>query len=239
MTDETASIVRELRLHASKVISFIADYHSSSSLLLFPLETTAKVFFLSPDRCRSEALTNGKKIITIRKGSVVNRTVPHKDEIWRYDLADLPQSEPINYAIADFMDPFFAVDEHTLKHEGIENLSDTSVQVFTGGTRNWSKQGLLDTRKGFSIPFQPKYPQFSLKLYVDLKTGMLRRTIGIDRSGKQVLEADYLIQSFNVPLSEALFAMDESTAKYKVIQFTDIMFASLNPDSAEAPSSIN
>ena len=239
MTDETARIVRELRHQASRVTSFIAEYHASSSLLLFPLESTAKVFFLSPDRCRSEAISNGKQIITIRKGTSVHRCIPDKNEIWRYDLADLPQSEPINFAVADFMDPFFAIDEGTAQYEGIQELSGTSVQFFTGSTRNWSKQGFLDTRKGYSIPYQPKYPQFNLKLYVDAKTGILRRIAGIDRSGKQVLEADYLMQSVNVPLSETLFAMDESRAKYKVVQFTDIMLAVLNPDSAESPPSIN
>ncbi len=215
------------------------EYTSASSLLLFPLETKAKVFFLSPDRCRSEAITNGKQIVTIRNGSVVRRCVPQKNEIWQYNLADLPQSEPINFAVADFMDPFFAADESTVEYEGLEELPDTSVHVFTGSARNWSKQGLLDTRKGFSIPYQPKYPQFNLKMYVDAKTGMLRRIAGVDKGGKQVLQADYLMQSVNVPLSEALFAMDESTAKYKIVQFTDIMLTSLNPDSAEAPPSIN
>jgi hypothetical protein len=239
MTDETARIVRELRHQASLVRSFIAEYRSASSLLPFPLETMAKVFFLSPDRCRSEAFTNGRQIVTIRKGSIVHRCVPQKNEIWRYDVADLPQSEPINFAVADFMDPFFAADESTIQYEGIEKLADTSAHVFTSGTRNRSKQGLLDTRKGFSIPYQPKYPQFNLRLYVDVKTGMLRRIVGADLSGKQVLQADYLMQSINVPLSEALFAMDESTAEYKVIQLTDIMLASLHPDSAERPPSLN
>jgi outer membrane lipoprotein-sorting protein len=239
MTDETARIVRELRHKASKVTSFIADYQSISSLLLFPLETKAKVFFLSPDRCRSEAFTNGRQIITIRKGNIIQRCIPQKNEIWRYDLADLPQSEPINYSVADFSNPFFAADESTIQYEGLERLPGASAQVFFGNTRNWSKHGLLDTRKGFSIPYQQKHPQFKLRLYINENTGILRRIVGIDRNGKQVLRTDYLMQSVNVRLLETLFAFDESTAKYKVVHFSDIILASLNPDSAEAPPSIN
>jgi hypothetical protein len=239
MTEETAGMVRQIWKISNEITSLVADFHSVYNLQLLPIESSGKLKFLSTDRLRLEATINGKQIISIRKGSLVHRCLPQRNEIWKYDLNDLPQIEPINFGIADLRDPFFAVDELSLQYEGIQDIKGTSTYTFTANLRNWAKQGLLDTRKGFSLRYQPKGIELCLKLHIYRDSGLLRSIIGIDKTGKHMLQADYVIEAINVPLEDSLFAMNESYAQYKVLEISDILFSSLNPDAADAPPSIN
>jgi hypothetical protein len=239
VTEEVADLVREIRSQAGKTRSLVVQFRSVYTLQLMPIEASGRIHFLSPDRVRSEATINGREVTTIRKGSLVYRYLPRKKEIWRYDLNDLPQTEPMNFAVADLRDPFFAVDEPTLKYEGIQDLSGSSTHSFTADVKNLSKQGLLDTRKGFSLQYKPRGVECQLRLHIDVETGLLRQMTGTDKTGKLILQTDYVIESTNAELSESIFAVDESTAEYRSIEISDILFSSMNPNAADDPPSLN
>lgn len=145
----------------------------------------------------------------------------------------------LNYGIADFRDPFLVVDGDGLAFEGQETLGDSPVQRFAGKPRNWAKEGVLDTRKGFSIPYRSPGLQTDIRLYVSLESGLLRRVTGNDLSGELVLKADYHIEGINVALDESLFTLEESGAAYRTIDITDTMLAGLDPDAADGPPSRN
>jgi hypothetical protein len=239
VTEEVAKLVREIRLQASRIKSLVVDFRSVYSLQLMPIEASGTFHFLSPDMFRSEAIVNGREIITIRKGSMVHRYLPRKKEIWTYNLNDLPQTEPMNFAVADLRDPFFAVDELSLEYQGIQDASGTSTHAFTADIKNWAKQGVLDTRKGFSLQYRPKGVEYQLRLHIDVETGLLRRMTGTDKTGKLILQTDYVIESTNAELSESMCAVDESTAEYRSIEISDIFLSSMNPNAAEDPPSVN
>lgn len=204
-----------------------------------PIEATGRITFMAPDNFRADAVINGATIITIRRGSSVRRHIPSRHEIWKYDLKDLPASLPINAGVADVNDPFTAADESSLRYEGRIDLEDGPAHAFSAVARNWARQGVLDTRKGFSITYEP--PRFSvrLQLFADAETGLLRRLVGMDKTEKEILRVDYMFRSVNQPVSEALFATDESTAAYRVVDVTDTLLSSLNPDAADAEPSLN
>jgi outer membrane lipoprotein-sorting protein len=239
MTDEEASLVRRIRERTRRVTSFVADYRASYNVHLSSLEVTGKLYFLGPDRYRSVTSTDDRKIITIRKGTVVQRYLPARNEIWRYDLADVPQTEPINFATADLRDPFSAIEEADLTHEGTFELESGTTYVFSANVKNSARQGMLDTRKGFSIRYQPKDLDTRVRLHVDYETGLLRRMIGTAKTGKEAFRADYSNLEVNVFLDESLFAIEESTADYRVIDITETLLSSMNPDAAETSPSRN
>jgi outer membrane lipoprotein-sorting protein len=204
-----------------------------------PLEVRGKVYFLAPDRYRSETTVNDKQVITIRKGATVQRSLPNRREVWRYSLKDLPGTQTINFATADLRDPFFAVDEDRLGYGGMSSLEGSSVYNFYGRAKRWAKQGSLDTRKGFRIPYQPKDLEVGIRLSVDAETGLLRRMIGQDKEGKDLFVASYANVEVNVSLDESLFSTYQSTSEYRVIDITDTMLSAMNPDSADLPPSPN
>jgi outer membrane lipoprotein-sorting protein len=239
MTEEAARLVREIRNRAHAVNSFVADYRASLRLQLMPLEVTGKIYFLSPDMFRSETWIVDEKIVTVRKGREVQRYIPKRHEIWKYNLDDLPQTEPINFGIADLKDPFFVVDETGLEYKGKLEQGDASNHLFSGAVRNWARQGLLDTRKGFSIRYQQKELKVRIELHIDSITGLLRRMTGVDSAGEELFQVNYVIREANLPVDESLFVLDESTANYRVIDITDILLSSLNPNAAELPPSPN
>ncbi len=239
MTEDTARLVGEIRARCRKVTSLVGSYESTSRLQTMPLVARGRFYYLSPDRCRSETVINGSEVVSVRNGSRVERRLPARKEIWRYDLRDLPQSLPLNYPIADYRDPFFAVDEEDLTFEGNEDLDGGPVMRFSARLRNWATRGLLDTRKGFSIPYQPRGLQIRMTLYISSESGLLRRIVGSDPKGTVVLNADYRIAGMNVPLDESLFTLEGSAAVFRSIDITDSMVAALNPDMADAEPSVN
>jgi outer membrane lipoprotein-sorting protein len=239
MTEGVAGLVRRIRERTRRVSSFAADYRATYNLQQVPLEVVGKIYHLDPDMFRSVTSTNDKKIITVRKGNVVQRYVPARNEIWKYDLSDLPQTEPINFAIADIRDPFFAIDEADLKHEGTFELESGTTYVFSADVKNWVQQGMLDTRRGFSIRYQPKSLDIRMTLHVDYETGLLLRMAGVTRTGRQTFQTDYSNLEVNVFLDESLFAMEVATADYRVVDITETLLALTNPDLAETSASLN
>jgi outer membrane lipoprotein-sorting protein len=239
MKDEVERLVREIRTRTANVSSFSANHHSISRMQLMPIEAKGKVLYLAPDKFRAEVMVNGQEIVMIRRGTAIRRYIPKRRETWKYDLQDIPETLPINAGVADLKDPFLAVDEDGLRYEGRMELDGSAVHAFTGDPKNRASAGLLDTRKGFSIRYQPKCLDIRLRLYVDLETGLLRRTIGVDAAGRELLRVDYQVEAVNVPLDEGLFTIDEANASYRQIDITDTLIASLNPDAAEAPASPN
>ena len=239
MTEDVARLVREIRRLSGGITSLVVDFRSQVSLQLMPIQAYGRIHFLSPDKFRSETMVNGKKIITIRSGTSVHRYLPSKMEVWKYDLKDLPQTEPLNLAIADLRNPFILVDEANLEYSGILDESGAATHAFKAPLKNWEKHGLLDTRKGFILKYQPKGLEYRLCLLVDTKTGLLRKLTGTDKTDKQVLEADYTIESTNIPMDESMFALNESTAPYKTVRISEILISGLNPDAADAAPSMN
>ena len=239
MTDDAAERVREIRARARLVTSFLAEYRASLKFQLVRIEVAGRVYFLGPDRFRSETRIADEEIITVRKGDAVQRYIPKRKEIWKYSFGDLPRTEPINFGIADLRDSFFAVDETELSYEGMADLEGVPTWVFSSRVKNWATQGLLDTRKGFSIRYMPKDPGVRLKLHVGSETGLLRRMTGTGKDGQELFQANYSVKETNLPLDESLFTMDESRADYKVIDIAETFLTSLNPDAADAPPSIN
>lgn len=231
--------MRDIRERAATIGSFIAGYESVSNLRTMPLEAKGRIWFLAPDSFRVETLVCGRQIIILRKGSAIRRRILERNEVWKYDLSDLPESLPINAGIADLRDPFFAADVESLRYEGKRELDNATVHAFAGAYRNWARAGLLDTRKGFSIRYQPADLWVRVALSIDVETGLLRRIAGEDGAGNMLFRVDYLVEAVNVPLDEGLFGTEEQDTGYRVVDITDILLSSLNPDAAEAPPSPN
>jgi outer membrane lipoprotein-sorting protein len=239
MTEDEARLVHRIRERTHRVTSFVADYRASYNVNRASFEVTGKLYFLSPDMYRSVTSIEDKKIITIRRGTAVQRYIPTRNEIWKYELADLPQTEPINFAIADLRDPFYAIEEEDLTHEGTFQLESGTTYVFSANVKNWERQGMLDTRKGFSIRYQPKDLDVRMRLHVDYETGLLRRMTGTTKTGKEVFQADYSNLEVNAFLDESLFAIEESNADYRIIDLKETLLSSMNPDAAETSPSRN
>jgi hypothetical protein len=239
MTEETARVVREIRGRCRGVTSLVGRYESAFRLQLMPFEARGRFYFQSPDKYRSESVRNSSEIISVRNGSRVERRLPARKEVWKYDLKDFPQTLPLNYGIADHRDPFFSVDEGGLIYEGLGELENMPVQRFSADIRALAQQGVLDTRKGFSIRYQPKTLRVRMQLSIASETGLLRRMIGNDTTGKPVLQVDYIVEGINVALDGSLFALEETSAAYKSIDITDVMLSAMNPDAADAPPSAN
>ena len=239
MNDEEARMVADIKARCGKVTSLVGSYSSVSRLQLMPFETRGRFYFLRPDKCRSESVRSNGEIITVRNGSRVERRLPARREIWKYDLKDLPQTLPINYGIADFADPFFLVEEEGLIYEGEGELENVHTLKFSSELRNGTKQGVLDTRKGFSIRFQPMNLQVRVQLHIQSETGLLRRMTGTDREGKALLEANYFIEGINGDLEESLFSLEKSSAAYTTMDITDLMLSAMNPGAADDPPSVN
>ncbi len=239
MTEETAGLVREIRDRCRTVVSLVGTFEAAHHLHPMPLETRGRFSFRSPDKARSESITNRSEIITVRNGSRVERRLPGRKEVWKYDLKELPQALALSYPVADFWDPFSAADEESLSYTGQELLGDLLVRRFVASPRTGARAGTLDTRKGFSIPYRSGAAFVQMCLYVCAESGLLRRLIATGSGGREVARVDYFIEGINVPLDESLFALDQSSAAYRSIDITDTLLAALNPDSADGEPSVN
>jgi outer membrane lipoprotein-sorting protein len=239
MTGDLAPLVGQIRSRAAGVVSFAARYRATSRLAATPLEANGTVRFLAPDRFRAEAAINGRQILTVRNGSTVHRHILSRHEIWTYDLAVLPETLPINAGVADLRDPFLAAEERSLEYEGDAELDGRTVHAFVADARNWAQEGLLDTRKGFSIRFRPKGLEARIRLLVDQETGLLRSITGRSLRGEELFQTEYVLESVNGFLDEGLFALDRGTGAYRVLDLTDTLRASLDPTAAEGPPSPN
>jgi len=236
MTEEVARLLKQIRDRAMLVNSFIADYHCVYHSGPLPYEATGRTYFQRPDRIRSEVSVNGKSIVSIRNGTLIRRYSPAGKEVWQYDLKDLPQTQPINFGIADITDPFFAVDEATLQYVG---QPESMNHVFIGMLGLPVTEGMLDTRKGFSIPYKPRAPQIRVRLVVDAETGLLREMIGTDNAGSESFKTQFGPFEVNCHFDESLFRIEESKSGYRIVEMKDIMISAMNPDYADRPPSLN
>jgi outer membrane lipoprotein-sorting protein len=218
MTDELDTLLRQIKKSNKIVTSLVAEYQASVGLFQSPIEVAGKVYFLQPNRFRLDTNSNNREITTIRIGRSIERRLPNRKELWKYDLDDIPQSEPINYGIADLRDPFFLVDTAELIYEGTQEIEMVQTYAFSAPSKGWEKKGLLDTRKGYSIKFQPKRAVARIKVNVDSRTGLLRRLLGVDKQGKELFQASYLNLHINVALDASLFVIGAATESYKVIE---------------------
>jgi hypothetical protein len=239
MTEELQRLIQELRDRSMATVSYAASFTSSYSLQLMPFEAKGTTYFLSPDKHRAETIVKENKIIAIRRGALIYRILSNRKEIWKYDLRGLPQAEPINFAVADLRSPFYAVTEATIEYEGTRKEETFSQHIFTARIGKLTADEVLDTRKGFTIPFQPKALDVQVHLGVDAETGLLRNMTGTAKSGEHVFRAEYVVERINSPMDESLFELDESTATYKVIDMSVILASAMNPDAALDPPSVN
>jgi outer membrane lipoprotein-sorting protein len=236
MTEDVLRLVSQIRERTKLVVSFTADYRSIYHSGVLPFEASGRTYFLRPDRIRSETTVNGKSLVSIRNGSIIRRYSPTGTEVWQYDLKSLPETQPLNFGIADITDPFFAVDVATLQYGGPQ---DTMKHAFTGMTRVPTTAGLLDTRKGFVLPYKPKAPQIQVRLLVDVETGLLLEIVGTDKAGSESFKAQFGPHEINCHLDESLFEIEESKSGYRIIEIKDILTAALDPDYADQPPSLN
>lgn len=239
MTEKLHRLVSEIRQRTQAVTSFVATYKSVYGMQLMPFEATGKIHFLSPDKARAETVIKNSEIISIRRGTKVQRYITKRKELWTYDLEEWPQTEPLNFGVADLRDPFFAIDETTIAYNGTVKLDKSSEHIFNAQMKNLGQSVSLDTRKGFNIKYQSKVPEISIQLKVDSETGLLRSMIGSEKGGKVIFQLDYYIEAINIPIDDSIFEIDESTTGYKTIDIREILMASMNPDAADAPPSIN
>jgi outer membrane lipoprotein-sorting protein len=239
MTEEVSRLIAQIRVRSQQVNSLSTDYHSIYHSGPLPFESTGRMYFLRPDRVRSETTVNGKPLVSIRNGTVVCRYSPIGKDVWRYDLKDLPQSQPLNFGIADVTDPFFAVDEATIQSDGMNEYEGQQAYDFRGRIRAFPGEGILDTRKGFSLQYKPKAPQVQLRLLIDPKTGLLLRMIGTDNNGSESFNVLFKPLEVNGIVDESLFKIEESTTGYRIVQIKDILISAMDPNYADQPPSLN
>ncbi len=239
MKDEVAKLVLDIRVRAMEVTSLVATYRSVSRSELMPIENQGTVRFLAPDRFRAEAVVNNYKTITIRVGTRVETYLPQRNEAWRYDLKDMPPLPGFSPEMIDFRDPFAWIEEESLHYGGETEIEGLALHRFTAAARRWVQQGMLDTRKGFSIPYRQQTSQLSATLFVAVVSGLLRRRVVVDKIGKEVAQLDFIVEAINAPLDEGLFHLEVPSTAYKRISITDTLKDLMDPNSAEAPPSTN
>ena len=239
MDEECARIVEDMRRLAGAVQSLRASFTSFYSLGMTRFETHGNVFYLRPERIRMEAVVNGKEIVTIRNGPLVQRFAPHGKEVWQYNLKDVPQSLPINFGTLAITDPFVAVDEESLTHDGTRDAGGAKRHAFLARMKAVGSAGSLDTRKGFLLRYEPKAPRISLRLVVDAATGLLLSMTGHDRDGTAVFEALWEPGEINGMMDTSLFRIDALSQGYRIVDMKDIMLSALDPDYADRPPSLN
>lgn len=239
MNREVEKLVLELRQRIQQIRSFEATFTSVSHSELLPIDSHGTARFAAPDRFRTEAVMNGRRVITVRQGTLVETYLPDRREAWRYDAKDLPAMLRPGREILDTNDPFAWVQEESLDSGGALEIEGTEVYRFTAEGRRWADQGVLDTRKGFSIPYRQKYPEMSMTLFVAATTGILRRRVVTDKAGKEMARLDFLVQAINVPLDEKLFRLEAPPDAFQRISLMDALAHSMDPDAADRPPSLN
>ena len=239
MNGEVEKLVLELRHRVQQIRSFEATYASTSHSQLLPIDSHGTVRFLAPDRFRTEAVMNGRRVITVREGTRVETYLPDRNEAWRYDLKDIPPMPGPGRDILEVNDPFAGIDEDSLESGGTVEFDGSEVYRFTAEARKWAGQGVLDTRKGFRIPYRQKYPELSMTLFVTSATGVLRRRVMTDKAGKELAQLDFMVQAIDLPLDEGLFRLEAPSDAYQRISLMEALMRSMDPDAADKPPSLN
>jgi hypothetical protein len=231
--------ISDIRERAAAVTSFVAEYRASLRQYHSPMEVAGQLSFLNPNMFRLDTITDNRQITTIRRGRLIERYLVKRKELWKYNLDNLPLTEPINFGVADLRDPFCLVDAAALNYEGTNRKDTVLTYAFSAPMKGLEEKGMLDTRKGFSIRYQPKPLVVRMNLYVDTITGLLRRMSGIDNLGNELFQANYAKIEVNVPMDSALFVMSETAADYKVINAAETLLPPLDPDVADSLPSVN
>ena len=239
MGEDLTELVRQLEARARNVQSFVAEYRIEYHAGPMPFEVEGRMYFMRPDRSRSEARVNGKTIVSIRNGSRVRRYTPGGHEVWEYDLKEIPLSVPLNAGVDDLSSPFAAIDQETLQYEGLEEAQERRRHVFIGRMRRIESEGLMDTRKGFSLRYQQKGPEVRMRMCLDPETGMVLEMVGSDKSGSPSFEKSFNLLEVNGAMDESMFSMEEPGPGYKVVQISNLMIHAMNPDYADQPPSLN
>jgi outer membrane lipoprotein-sorting protein len=239
MTEEMSKLIGQIHERTKLINSLATEYHSVYYSGLLTFEGNGRMSFLRPDRVRSETTVNGKVIISIRNGTIIKRYSPVGNEVWQYDLKDLPQNQPINFGTADITDPLFAVDAESMHYEGLTAFGDTTTYTFLGKMRALPMEGILDTRKGFNLQYKPRPLQVQLHLFIDFQTGLLLQIIGTNNESSELFKVLYKPIEINGLIDESLFKIDESTSGYRTVEMKDIMISAMNPDYADQPPSKN
>ncbi len=239
MNAECARVLGEIRRLAGSVDTLRASYRSFYRLGTSRFETRGTISFKRPDKIRADAVVNGKEIVAIRNGSLVQRYTSQGSEVWQYNLKDLPQFLPINFGTLSIADPFVAVDEESLTYEGSGDANGVRGHVFLSRMKSVGSPGSLDTRKGFQLHYEPRAPRISLRLVVSATTGLLLEMTGRDKEGVTVFEATWEPGEINAVIDASLFRIDESKQGYRIIDMKDILLSALDPDYADQPPSLN
>jgi len=239
MDREVEKLVLELRQRIQQVRTFEAMYTSVSRSELLPIESHGTVRFSAPDRFRTEAVMNGRRVITVRQGTRVETYLPDRKEAWRYDAKDLPPMLGPGREVLETNDPFAWLQEESLESTGALEIDGSEVYRFTAEARRWGDQGMLDTRKGFSIPYRQRYPELSMTLFVTATTGILRRRVVTDKAGKEMAQLDFLVQAINRPLDEGLFRLEAPSDAFHRVSLMDALLHAMDPDAADRPPSVN
>ena len=239
MNVETERLVREIRAHAGTINSYIADERASSRFGPVQLAYTGRSYFLQPDKHRLEATTNGQATVTVAIGPRVRKYLPAKNEIWEYDIDFQSRMLPLASDISDLRNPFYLTDDTGLDFRGKVTLEDHIMYHFVSTLWHPPDDGLLDTRKGFTIRYRPKPLPIAVALFVDVGDCLLRKRVGTTADGTKVLEADYRIEGINVSLDESLFQLNDLHGSFRKVALREVFQAALNPDSADAPPSRN
>ena len=70
---------------------------------------------------------------------------------------------------------------------GIENVC---IYVFRAHAKNWARDKLLDTRKGFRIKYQPSSHVVGIKLNINCERGLLCKITGNDTTDAEVFQTN-------------------------------------------------
>jgi len=238
MSDDVARLLGDLEAKARSLRSYVCAYRSDYQSGTIPFHVEGRAFFLRPDKFRSVAQVNGKEIVSTRNGSKVRRYATQGHEVWEYDLKEIPLPTPLNAGVDDLLSPFAFVDRRSLRYEGAEVVGDRVRHVFLGTLRGMESEGLLDTRKGFSLRYRPKVPRFDLRLCVDAETGILLEMTG---SGPSVagFTKSFTLEQVNGSVDESLFQMTGSGVGYRIVRISDLMIHAMDANYADQPPSKN
>jgi hypothetical protein len=239
MSEDVTALMRQLDARAAGIRSFSADYRVEYRSGVMPFTVEGRMSFLRPDKARAEATVNGKPLVAVRNGSRVRRFAPGGGEAWEYDLKEIPLRAPLNAGLDDLSGPFAAVEPGTLRYEGIEEAGGARGHVFVGMMRRVEAEGLMDTRKGFSLRYEQKVPATRLRMRIDPDTGLLLAMAGIDEAGEPAFQKTFSLREVNGPMDESLFRMEEPPPGLRVVRVTDLMIHAMDPDFADRPPSMN
>jgi len=237
MTDETARLVQTLREKARRITTRIMDVESTLDIGPMSFHSVGRLYCAGKDRARLEMRINGQQMVSVRNGEKMQTRVAAKGGTWTYSYG--APHEFLGFILPDAEDPFFLAHEESLRHEGEQAIEGRATHAFTAALKNMGAPGTLDTRKGFTIAYQPKGPAIDLRLLIDAETGLLVGVSGSGRGGRESFSSRYSVRGIDVPIDDALFGVSDSGADFKAADITDILRSVHDPNAADNASSVN